>query len=356
MNPTSWARGPTRCHADLTRAVEITATTLRRSLRRGRRRSSTCRPTGIDFRRWSGRRAADAPPPRPPARSTHDLRRDTSPSATATTSPSTTSPSRSGPAPSPASSARTAPASRPRCAPSPASPRRASGRTTIGGVPYPQLPNPGRVVGVMLDAAAQHPGRTGLETLRLASMLLGLPRGAADEMLERVGLHGAGRRRVGNYSLGMRQRLGIGTALLGDPEVLILDEPANGMDPEGIRWMRHLLQDFAAGGGTVLLSSHLLGRGAGDRRPARRHQRRADRRRRPPRRAARRPGHVRPQPRRRRRWPASCAEAPCRSSRSTAACASPPPRRRSGASPPPASTCSSSSARAAPTSRTCSSP
>ena len=78
-------------------------------------------------------------------------------------------------------------------------------------------------------------------------------------MLERVGLAGAGKRRVGDYSLGMRQRLGIGTALLGDPAVLILDEPANGMDPEGIRWMRHLLQDFAAGGGTVLLSSHLLG-------------------------------------------------------------------------------------------------
>jgi len=134
-----------------------------------------------------------------------------------------------------------------------------AGRTTIAGVPYAELPNPGRVVGVMLDAAAQHPGRTGQETLRLASLLLGLPRRAADDMLERVGLHCAAKRRVGNYSLGMRQRLGIGTALLGDPEVLILDEPANGMDPEGIRWMRHLLQDFAAGGGTVLLSSHLLG-------------------------------------------------------------------------------------------------
>ena len=134
-----------------------------------------------------------------------------------------------------------------------------SGRTTLGDTAYAALPNPGRVVGVMLDAAAQHPGRTGQETLRLASMLLGLPRRTADEMLERVGLDGAAKRRVGNYSLGMRQRLGIGTALLGDPEVLILDEPANGMDPEGIRWMRHLLQDFASGGGTVLLSSHLLG-------------------------------------------------------------------------------------------------
>jgi ABC-2 type transport system ATP-binding protein len=133
-----------------------------------------------------------------------------------------------------------------------------SGRATIAGVGYAELCNPGRIVGVMLDAAAQHPGRTGLETLRLAAMLLGLPRSSADEMLERVGLGDAGRRRVGNYSLGMRQRLGIGTALIGDPEVLVLDEPANGMDPEGIRWMRHLLQDFAAGGGTVLLSSHLL--------------------------------------------------------------------------------------------------
>src|SRR3954451_1075610 len=137
--------------------------------------------------------------------------------------------------------------------------RPTSGTATIAGRQYGALPNPGRVIGVMLDAAAQHPGRTGRETLRLATMLLGLPRHAADDMLERVGLHGAANRRVGNYSLGMRQRLGIGTALLGDPEVLILDEPANGMDPEGIRWMRHLLQDFAASGGTVLLSSHLLG-------------------------------------------------------------------------------------------------
>jgi len=133
-----------------------------------------------------------------------------------------------------------------------------AGRTTIAGVPYAELPNPGRVVGVMLDAAAQHPGRTGQETLRLASLLLGLPRRAADDMLERVGLHGAAKRRVGNYSLGMRQRLGIGTALLGDPEVLILDEPANGLYPEGVRWLRGLLRGFAAEGGTVLVSSHLL--------------------------------------------------------------------------------------------------
>ncbi|MET0460026.1 MAG: ATP-binding cassette domain-containing protein [Ilumatobacteraceae bacterium] len=133
-----------------------------------------------------------------------------------------------------------------------------AGRVTIDGIPYAAHPNPGRVVGVMLDASAQHAGRTGIETLRLTARLVGLPASRASEMLERVGLGGAGTRRVGDYSLGMRQRLGIGTALLGDPAVLILDEPANGMDPEGIRWMRLLLHEFAAGGGTVLLSSHLL--------------------------------------------------------------------------------------------------
>ena len=133
-----------------------------------------------------------------------------------------------------------------------------SGRAAVSGVRYADLPNPGRVAGVMLDASAQHPGRTGRETLRLAAMLLGVPRGRADAMLERVGLQGAEKRRVKDYSLGMRQRLGIGQALLGDPSVLILDEPANGLDPEGIRWMRGLLRDFAAAGGTVLVSSHLL--------------------------------------------------------------------------------------------------
>ncbi|MET0967166.1 MAG: ATP-binding cassette domain-containing protein [Nakamurella sp.] len=134
-----------------------------------------------------------------------------------------------------------------------------AGRATIAGSPYVELPNPGRLVGVMLDAAAQHPGRTGAETLRLSARLLDLPKTRAAEMLELVGLGAAGKRRVGDYSLGMRQRLGIGSALIGDPAVLVLDEPANGMDPEGIRWMRELLRDFASRGGTVLLSSHLLG-------------------------------------------------------------------------------------------------
>ncbi|MFC0627558.1 ABC transporter ATP-binding protein [Kribbella deserti] len=134
-----------------------------------------------------------------------------------------------------------------------------SGTATIAGRRYAELPNPGRVVGVMLDAAAQHPGRTGRETLLLNSGLLGVPAKRADEMLEAVGLTAAAKKRVGQYSLGMRQRLGIAAALLGDPAILILDEPANGMDPEGIRWMRGLLQDFASRGGTVVLSSHLLG-------------------------------------------------------------------------------------------------
>jgi len=134
-----------------------------------------------------------------------------------------------------------------------------SGTATITGRRYAELTNPGRVVGVMLDAAAQHPGRTGRETLLLNAGLLGVPARRADEMLEAVGLTAAAKKRVGQYSLGMRQRLGIASALLGDPAVLILDEPANGMDPEGIRWMRGLLQDFASRGGTVVLSSHLLG-------------------------------------------------------------------------------------------------
>jgi ABC-2 type transport system ATP-binding protein len=134
-----------------------------------------------------------------------------------------------------------------------------AGTATINGKRYVDLLNPGRVVGVMLDAAAQHPGRTGRETLLLNASLLGVPKSRVDEMLEAVGLADAAKRRVGQYSLGMRQRLGIASALLGDPAVLILDEPANGMDPEGIRWMRGLLRDFADRGGTVILSSHLLG-------------------------------------------------------------------------------------------------
>jgi ABC-2 type transport system ATP-binding protein len=134
-----------------------------------------------------------------------------------------------------------------------------SGSAIVLGVPYASLGNPGRHVGVLLDASAQHPGRTGREVLSLGATVMGLPRHRVDEMLDLVGLTPEeARRRVGDYSLGMRQRLGIGHALLGDPEVLILDEPANGLDPGGIHWMRGLLRRFVDRGGSVLLSSHLL--------------------------------------------------------------------------------------------------
>ncbi len=137
--------------------------------------------------------------------------------------------------------------------------RPTSGSATIAGRPYASLPNPGRNVGTMLDADALHAGRTGREELRLAAGILGLPASRVDDVLEIVGLTAAeARRRTRTYSLGMRQRLGLGLALLGDPEVVVLDEPANGLDPMGIRWMRTLLRDFAAEGRTVLLSSHLL--------------------------------------------------------------------------------------------------
>jgi ABC-2 type transport system ATP-binding protein len=134
-----------------------------------------------------------------------------------------------------------------------------AGTATVDGVPYRRLGNPGRRIGVLLDASAQHSGRTGKEVLTLAAMTMGVGRRRVDEELERVGLNrAAARKRVRQYSLGMRQRLGLAHALLGDPGVLILDEPANGLDPEGIFWMRGLLRDFADRGGTVLLSSHLL--------------------------------------------------------------------------------------------------
>ena len=134
-----------------------------------------------------------------------------------------------------------------------------SGRSTVLGRAYRDLHNPGRQVGVMLDASAQHPGRTGREVLRLAAIQIGASRSRVEEALGVVGLtEDEAGRRVRNYSLGMRQRLGLASALLGQPEVLILDEPANGLDPQGIHWMRGLLRGFADGGGTVLLSSHLL--------------------------------------------------------------------------------------------------
>jgi ABC-2 type transport system ATP-binding protein len=134
-----------------------------------------------------------------------------------------------------------------------------SGTATVRGTKYADLPNPGREIGVLLDASAQHAGRTGREILTLAQRTMRVPRDRVDEMLDLVSLSPEeSGRRVRDYSLGMRQRLGIATALIGDPEVLVLDEPANGLDPAGIRWMRDLLRGFANRGGTVLLSSHLL--------------------------------------------------------------------------------------------------
>jgi ABC-2 type transport system ATP-binding protein len=134
-----------------------------------------------------------------------------------------------------------------------------AGRATVLGRAYRDIPNPGRHVGVLLDASAQHGGRTGEETLTVAAMTIGVGRDRVAAVLDEVGLAGrAARRRVRTYSLGMRQRLGIAHALLGEPEVLILDEPANGLDPEGIVWMRRLLRGFADRAGTVLLSSHML--------------------------------------------------------------------------------------------------
>jgi ABC-2 type transport system ATP-binding protein len=134
-----------------------------------------------------------------------------------------------------------------------------SGHATVSGRRFADLVNPGLEVGVLLDASAQHAGRTGREILTIAQRTMRLPARRVDEMLDVVSLTPAeASRRVRNYSLGMRQRLGIATALIGDPEVLILDEPANGLDPAGIRWMRDLLRAYADRGGTVLLSSHLL--------------------------------------------------------------------------------------------------
>jgi ABC-2 type transport system ATP-binding protein len=134
-----------------------------------------------------------------------------------------------------------------------------SGSATVCGRRFRELPNPGLEVGVLLDASAQHAGRTGREILTVAQRTMGLPASRVDEMIELVSLTPSeADRRVRNYSLGMRQRLGIATALLGQPEVLILDEPANGLDPAGIRWMRDLLRGYANQGATVLLSSHLL--------------------------------------------------------------------------------------------------
>jgi ABC-2 type transport system ATP-binding protein len=133
-----------------------------------------------------------------------------------------------------------------------------SGRATIFGVPYPELPTPAMRVGAVLEATDFHPGRTGRDHLRTLSRAAGIPDSRVDEVLGLVELTSAAKRRVKGYSLGMRQRLGLAAALLGNPDLLVLDEPANGLDPEGVRWLRDFLRDFASGGRTVLVSSHVL--------------------------------------------------------------------------------------------------
>ncbi|WP_340540565.1 ATP-binding cassette domain-containing protein [Nocardioides sp. GXZ039] len=137
--------------------------------------------------------------------------------------------------------------------------RASSGTALVGDRPYVDHPTPTRVVGAALEATGFHPGRTGLGHLRVYAPQAGVPDSRCHELLELVGIADAANRRVGNYSMGMRQRLGLATALLGDPPCLVLDEPTNGLDPEGIRWLRTLLRHFAGEGRTVLVSSHLLG-------------------------------------------------------------------------------------------------
>ena len=136
--------------------------------------------------------------------------------------------------------------------------RPTGGQALVEGVPYEKLGQPTRTVGAVLEASSYHPARTGRNHLRVLATAAGLPLSRADETLEQVELSAAGRRRVKTYSLGMRQRLSVAAALLGEPRLLLLDEPANGLDPEGIRWLRNFLRSFAAGGGTVFISSHVL--------------------------------------------------------------------------------------------------
>jgi ABC-2 type transport system ATP-binding protein len=133
-----------------------------------------------------------------------------------------------------------------------------AGSARIHGRPYRELADPVRHVGAVLEASSFHPGRSARNHLRVVAAAAGLPYARADAVLEQVGLAQAARRRVGGFSLGMRQRLGLATALLGDPAVLILDEPANGLDPEGVHWLRGLLRRLADQGRTVLVSSHVL--------------------------------------------------------------------------------------------------
>ncbi len=136
--------------------------------------------------------------------------------------------------------------------------RPTAGTATVNGKPYVELAAPLRAVGALLDAGAMHPGRTGRAHLRIGARTNGIPRSRVEEVIDQVGLDAAAGRRITGYSLGMRQRLGIAAALLGDPQVLLFDEPVNGLDLDGVRWIRALLRGFADEGRTVLVSSHLM--------------------------------------------------------------------------------------------------
>jgi ABC-2 type transport system ATP-binding protein len=134
-----------------------------------------------------------------------------------------------------------------------------AGTATIFGTPFHDLDDPARTVGSIVDGVDHHPGRRAIDELRISALAAGLPRSRCDEVLELVGLQAAAGKRVGQFSLGMRQRMGLAQALLGEPRVLLLDEPANGLDPEGIHWVRQLLRHLADEGCAILVSSHLLG-------------------------------------------------------------------------------------------------
>ena len=133
-----------------------------------------------------------------------------------------------------------------------------AGEVTVNGVRYGQLPDPARVVGALLDSQGFHRARRARTTLRIHAAAIGVPDRRVDEVLELVGLAGAADRRVGDFSLGMRQRMALAVAVLGDPRILVLDEPGSGLDPQGVAWLRGFLRAFAAGGRTVLVSSHQL--------------------------------------------------------------------------------------------------
>jgi ABC-2 type transport system ATP-binding protein len=133
-----------------------------------------------------------------------------------------------------------------------------SGQALLHGKPYRDLEQPARTVGAVLDSGGLHPGRTGRDHLRIGALQIGVPPARVDALLDEVGLHEAADRRVAGYSLGMRQRLALAAALLGEPSILVLDEPANGLDPAGMHWLRGIIRSFADAGGSVLLSSHVL--------------------------------------------------------------------------------------------------